>query len=169
MDYENLNNETLNDDDEIVLIDYYDRIHQQMIHGLPVTKKVARFMENNKKKTRRKQNDYDYYTRPLEKFDEEDPDKMQYFIDENSDIEKNLELAEREKLEELDKEHKTTIIENAMIALTPEQQEVVIMAYYKNMTYSEIAKALNVSKPAIYARMHNAVKNIRKFVENGQN
>ena len=47
-----------NENDEIVLIDYYDRIHKCMIHNLPVKKEVARMLKADDQKTRRKQNQY---------------------------------------------------------------------------------------------------------------
>ena len=43
------------------------------------------------------------------------------------------------------------------------------MTMYKNMSYSEIAKKLNVSKTAIAKRMKNALKNIKKHIESNQN
>ena len=50
-DFEQIRDDSKN----LVTIDYYDRIHKQWIK-VEVTKEVARFMQSDTKKTRRKQN-----------------------------------------------------------------------------------------------------------------
>ena len=56
MNNENINNKNkIDDSKEIVTIDYFDRINKKWIK-LDVTKEVAKFLESNKKKLRRKQN-----------------------------------------------------------------------------------------------------------------
>ena len=72
-------------------------------------------------------------------------------------------------MEAAELEHQKTLIENSLCCLTPEQHEVVVMAYYQNMSYSQIAEALGITKPAVAQRMRNAEKNIRNFIKNTQN
>ena len=58
MNNKNINNgNKIDDSKEIVTIDYFDRINKKWIK-LDVTKEVAKFLESNKKKLRRKQNQY---------------------------------------------------------------------------------------------------------------
>ena len=48
-----IQNEDYDDSDEIVTIDYYDRIHRQWVK-VDVTKKVKRFLQSDNKKKKEK-------------------------------------------------------------------------------------------------------------------
>jgi RNA polymerase sigma-70 factor (ECF subfamily) len=53
-----------------------------------------------------------------------------------------------------------------LIMFLPEQQrEVVIMRYYKNMSFKEIAEVTNVSINTALGRMRYAIQNIRKMAQ----
>ena len=60
-----------------------------------------------------------------------------------------------------------TLIENSLYVLTPEQREVVEMVFYKNMSYGEIAKALNITKQSVCERLKNAKRKIKNYIKNG--
>lgn len=162
------NKDIKDDNKDLIAIDYYDRIHKQWIK-VDVTREVAKFMKADEQKTRRKQNQYDYHNIPLSHFEREDNDYTFDVIDEESDIDKQLEKETLKEIEDMQEDYERTLIENSLYVLTPEQREVIEMTMYKNMSYSEIAKKLNVSKAAIAKRMKNALKNIKKHIESNQN
>lgn len=162
------NKDIKDDNKDLITIDYYDRIHKQWIK-VDVTREVAKFMKADEQKTRRKQNQYDYHNIPLSHFEREDNDYTFDVIDEESDIDKQLEKKTLKEIEDMQEDYERTLIENSLYVLTPEQREVIEMTMYKNMSYSEIAKKLNVSKAAIAKRMKNALKNIKKHIESNQN
>ena len=154
------------DSKDIVTIDYYDRINKQWIK-VEVTKEVARFMQSDTKKTRRKQNQYDFYNIPLSSFETEEDDYCFDIEDENSDIEKKYDEKIKQDLQDIKEDYERTIIENSLYILTPEQREVVEMVFYQNMTYREIAKVLNISKQSVCERLKNAKRKIKNHIKNG--
>ena len=154
------------DSKNLVTIDYYDRIHKQWIK-VEVTKEVARFMQSDTKKTRRKQNQYDFYNIPLSSFETEEDDYCFDIEDENSDIEKKYDEKIKQDLQDIKEDYERTIIENSLYILTPEQREVVEMVFYQNMTYREIAKVLNISKQSVCERLKNAKRKIKNHIKNG--
>ncbi len=162
------NKDIKDDNKDLITIDYYDRIHKQWIK-VDVTREVAKFMKADEQQTRRKQNQYDYHNIPLSHFEREDNDYTFDVIDEESDIDKQLEKETLKEIADMQEDYERTLIENSLYVLTPEQREVIEMTMYKNMSYSEIAKRLNVSKAAIAKRMKNALKNIKKHIESNQN
>lgn len=161
-----MENKENNDNKDLITIDYYDRIHKQWIK-VEVTKEVANFMKADEQKTRRKQNQYDYYNIPLSHFEREDNDFTFDVIDEDSDIEKQLEQIQLKEIEDMKEDFERTLIENSLYVLTPEQREVVEMVFYKNMSYGEIAKALNITKQSVCERLKNAKRKIKNYIKNG--
>ena len=162
------NKDIKDDNKDLITIDYYDRIHKQWIK-VDVTREVAKFMKADEQQTRRKQNQYDYHNIPLSHFEREDNDYTFDVIDEESDIDKQLEKETLKEIADMQEDYERTLIENSLYVLTPEQREVIEMTMYKNMSYSEIAKKLNISKAAIAKRMKNALKKIKKHIESNQN
>lgn len=157
------------DSEEIVTIDYYDRINKRWIK-LDVTKKVARFMAADDKKRKRKQNQYDFYNKQFDTiFNEDKPQNEHFLEDPKSDPEYVLEKQEKEMLEYVRDEHNRTLIENSLFILTPTQREVVEMAFYQNMSYSQIAESLGIDKSSVYGRMKKAEKNIRNYIADTEN
>ncbi len=161
-----MENKENNDNKDLITIDYYDRIHKQWIK-VEVTKEVANFMKADEQKTRRKQNQYDYYNIPLSHFEREDNDYTFDVIDEDSDIEQQLEQIQLKEIEDMKEDFERTLIENSLYVLTPEQREVVEMVFYKNMSYGEIAKALNITKQSVCERLKNAKRKIKNYIKNG--
>ena len=161
-----MENKENNDNKDLITIDYYDRIHKQWIK-VEVTKEVANFMKADEQKTRRKQNQYDYYNIPLSHFEREDNDYTFDVIDEDSDIEQQLERIQLKEIEDMKEDFERTLIENSLYVLTPEQREVVEMVFYKNMSYGEIAKALNITKQSVCERLKNAKRKIKNYIKNG--
>lgn len=165
-----MNNENkIDDSKEIVTIDYFDRINKKWIK-LDVTKEVAKFLESNNRKLRRKQNQYNYFNKPIDKiFNENKPENEHFLIDESQDVEKILEKIEDDILDDLTRNYERTLIENSLYVLTPEQREVIEMVMYKNMSYSEIGNLLGIDKSSVYSRIKNAKKNIKNHIKNTQN
>lgn len=152
------------DDKELTTIRYFDRINQQWI-DVEVTKEVARFMNRDRKNRKRHQDKYDHYNKQSSKvFVPSKPYNEKFLLDENSNPVDEFERKEEERLAMVEREEQRVIIENAMDSLTPQQQEVVKMAFYDNMSYSEIAAELGITKTSVHERMKNAEKNIKKWL-----
>lgn len=159
----------VDDSKETITIDYYDRIHKQWIK-LDVTKEVANLLKASDQKERRKQNQYNYFNKPIDKiFNENKPENEHFLIDESQDVEKILEKKENDVLDDLTRNYERTLIENSLYVLTPEQREVIEMVMYKNMSYSEIGNLLGIDKSSVYSRIKNAKKNIKNHIKNTQN
>lgn len=157
------------DSKDIVVIDYYDRIRRQWIK-LEVTKEVARLLHAENEKFRKKQNQYNKFNKSYDQvFNDNKFNNEKFIINENSNIDMLIQEAEEKRLKNISDEHYRTLIENSLCCLSPEQREVVIMAYYNNMSYREIGIALGIDKSSVYARMKNAEKNIKKHIKNSQN
>lgn len=156
------------DSKDLVTIDYYDRIHKKWIK-VEVTKEVARFMKSNGKKTRRKQNKYNFRNIPLSSFETEDDDYSFDVEDESSDIEGIIERQELDRLDDIEFEYERTLIENSLYCLTSTQRKVVEMVFVKKMSYGDIAKELQISKTAVWKIMQNSRKKIKNHIKNSQN
>jgi len=81
------------------------------------------------------------------------------FIDENSNIEEIYFEKENRMLTQ--KRIKT--LHTAMKSLSPKQQKIVELAFYKNKTHSEIGQAMGVSKQSIQQQMQTIYKKLKKF------
>lgn len=159
----------VDDSKETITIDYYDRIHKQWIK-LDVTKEVANLLKASDQKERRKQNQYNYFNKPIDKiFNENKPENEHFLIDESQDVEKILEKIENDILDDLTRNYERTLIENSLYVLTPEQREVIEMVMYKNMSQNEIAKELNIEQSSVGGRLKRAKENIKKYIKNNQN
>lgn len=164
-------NQERDDSKDIVTIDYYDRINKRWIK-LDVTKEVARFMRADTQKRRRKQNKYDFHNLPFDEvFDsnKDDNPKNEYLIDENASPDVIMEKKEQAKLDEMMRDEQRTLVENALPILTPTQRVTLKMAFYKNMSYRDIAIKRNVTKAAVAKTIRKAQKNIKNFIENSEN
>lgn len=164
------NKENQKDDSkDLVMINYYDRIHHQWIK-LEVTKDVARFMQRDRKRKRRYQKKCEKFTAPFDSvFAPNKPYNEKYLIDESQEYEKIKAEQRKQKIEEFEIEHSRVLIENSLDVLTPPQREAVEMAFYKNMSYKEIAEQIGISKQSVHDRMKNAEKNIKKFIKTTEN
>lgn len=157
------------DSKQLVVIDYYDRIHGQWIK-VEVTKEVARFLQSSKKKMRRDQNKYDYYTEPYcDAFNRKKPENEKFLVDEHSDPEIVLEEKEKEKKELIENEYQRTIVENSLYILTPEQREVVEKIFYENKTEDEIASEINRAQSTVSGRKIRAQNKIKNFIKSTEN
>jgi len=167
---ENLLDNKRDDSKDPIVIDYYDRINKRWVK-VETTKEVARLLKAENQRTRRKQNQYDFYNLPFDEvFDNTKKDyknKEEYLIDENAEI--NLEKLDDERMLFANEEHNRALIENSLYCLTPEQRDVVELAFYENKSYSEIAQQLGISKTSVCDRMKRARQNIKFHITNTQN
>jgi len=158
------------DSKDPIVIDYYDRINKRWIK-VETTKEVARLLKAEDQRTRRKQNQYNYHNLPFDEvFDSTKKDyekNQEYLIDESAEI--NLEKIDEERMQFTNEEHKRAMIENSLCCLTPEQREVVELAFYRHKSYSEIAEELGISKTSVCDRMKRAKQNIIFYISNTQN
>lgn len=56
-------------------------------------------------------------------------------------------------------------IRRAMEQLTPEQQEILRLRHFMELSYSEIASSLNIPQGTVMSRLHGARKKLRSVME----
>ena len=166
---EKIQENVVDDSKELVVIDYFDRIHNQWIK-VEVTKEVARFLASSDKKIKR--NDNRYYRHNIS-FEELfgngilDDEKEQFLIDDSDEVE--VEREKQERFEESLIDQQRTIIQNSLEHL-PEKQKVVVDKILKeNKSNQEIADDLKISKQSVSDRKLRAYKNIKKYLSDTQN
>ena len=162
-------NEINSDDDEIVTIDYYDYINKQWIK-VDVTKKVARFLETNDRKTKRKQAQYDYRNISYHKvFNENKARKInERIIDVRQEPDYRLNHEAELRLKDAEIEHQRTIIQNSLCKLTEPQKEVIDLIMYDNLSHRKIARKLNIAKSSVTERVNEAKTKIINYIKNGE-
>jgi RNA polymerase sigma-70 factor (ECF subfamily) len=84
------------------------------------------------------------------------------------DIFNNLQLTDASYEDTLAARQVQRDIRRLIMSLPENQREVVIMRYYKNMSFKEIAEATNVSINTALGRMRYAILNIRKMAADHQ-
>ena len=169
MKEEQTQSNAVDDSKELVVIDYFDRIHNQWIK-VEVTKEVARLLSSTDKKIKRSDNRYNKYNLSFDEvFDsnKEDYANERYLIDESAEI--NLEREEEQRLQDNLIDQQRTIIQNSLETLTDEQKEVVDRILNGNKTNREISNEIGVSEKAVSARKIRAYKNIKKYLSDTQN
>ena len=114
---------------------------------------------------RRSNNRYNYYNLPFDEVFDSDKNE-EYLIDESATIE----FDDNDMLKDFADEERRAIIENSLDCLNEDQRQVVEMAYFQNMSYSEIAKVRGVkNKSSIYKIMKAAERRMKKYIEETQN
>lgn len=158
------------DSKDPITIDYYDRINHRWIK-VDTTKEVARFMKADEQRTRRKQNQYNFYNLPFDEvFDstkKENEKNEQYQIDESAEI--AFEKLDDELMQVKQDEHQRTLIENSMCYLTPEQREVIEKTFYENKSQNQIGAELGIKQHSVNERLKRARQNIKKHIKGTQN
>ena len=151
--------------EEIVKFKYYDRITKKFIN-LEVTKEVKKTLD---KLNEMEKYSNEKYKRSTISFEDVLDINLEFsLIDESGDPEKFMLDKHYEILNNIIKEQKRTILENALYELTDKQREVVEMVFQKNMSYSQISTQLNISKSGVSKRINNAIKNIKNYIIRGQ-
>jgi RNA polymerase sigma-70 factor (ECF subfamily) len=56
-------------------------------------------------------------------------------------------------------------LRSAMTRLTPEQQEILRLRHFLEMSYSEIAASLEIPQGTVMSRLHGARKSLRRLME----
>ena len=85
--------------------------------------------------------------------------------DENTDIFNKKELSEGTIEDHMVKLQIDSDIRKLVKALPENQREVLVLRYYKNMSFKEIADATHVSINTALGRMRYAILNMRKMAE----
>jgi RNA polymerase sigma-70 factor (ECF subfamily) len=57
------------------------------------------------------------------------------------------------------------ILQGALLELSDEQREVVIMKEYEGLKFREIAEALNISENTVKSRMYYGLDGLKKILE----
>ena len=68
-----------------------------------------------------------------------------------------------------DVEVKDALIAEALKLLSPKKREVVLMAYYLDMSDTEIAKLLNLRQSTIHYHRTSSLKSLKEFLEERTN
>ena len=55
------------------------------------------------------------------------------------------------------------LLDEALLKLSPEQQELIILSRYQGLKYEEISEIRNISVGAIKVQMHRAIKQLREI------
>jgi DNA-directed RNA polymerase specialized sigma subunit len=168
------NEEPIEDENEIITIDYFDRIHNQMIK-VDVTRKVANYLKSNTQKQRRKQNKYNYHNTSMEKYfkniEEDEEEKEKYLVDNKADIEATIESKSDERVESAVNEYKKALVENALESaeLSERQKEVITKTFYDNKAERKIAEELNIGNTTVHYHKQKGVKKIKNYISDTQN
>ena len=160
----------IDNDNEIVTIDYFDYINNKWIK-VDVTKKVAKFLEADDRNIRRKQAQYNYRNISYHKvFNENRPRKInKLIIDIKQEPDFRLNYQTELLKQEANYEHKKVLIENALDTLTDNQRRIVVMRM-KNMSYKEIMEVKKVkSLNSVYKPLHVAYKKIKYHIKENEN
>lgn len=166
---EKIQENVVDDSKELVVIDYFDRIHNQWIK-VEVTKEVARFLASSDKKIKRSNNRYNKYNLSFDEvFDSNktDYENESYLIDDSAEI--NIEREEEQRLQDSLIDQQRTIIQNSLEQLSEKQKEVIDRILNENKTNREIAKDLGMSEQSVSDRKFRAYKNIKKYLSDTQN
>lgn len=89
-------------------------------------------------------------------------DLMQRFRDQKQAVEP---IHSRELSEEVSVREQAAMVRQAVIQLTPEQKQVVELAYFEGLTQSEIASRLDQPLGTVKARIRRGVNNLREQVK----
>ena len=98
-------------------------------------------------------------------FRQEKSENLQSCDLEDVDILNRKELSEETVEDSIVMHQIRADIRRIIKALPESQQEVLLMRYYKNMSFKEIADATNVSINTALGRMRYAILNMRKIAE----
>lgn len=86
---------------------------------------------------------------------------LDYLVDEGHQIrsddispERNAELDDLRKM-----------ISAAMVRLSDEHREILVLRHFQELSYTEIAECLNVPKGTVMSRLHAARRSLRKEIE----
>lgn len=142
--------------------DLADDIFQETFVKAIMTIKQGRYIENGKFPawiSRIAHNlIIDYYR-------QEKAENHQLNGDENTDIFNKKELSEGTIEDHMVKRQIDSDIRKLVKALPENQREVLVLRYYKNMSFKEIADATHVSINTALGRMRYAILNMRKMAE----
>jgi|SRR5271170_26182 len=58
-----------------------------------------------------------------------------------------------------------TLVEQSVALLPPKQRMIVVMRLWNNLEYEQIAAALGVREATVRSNMHDALANIRRYLE----
>jgi RNA polymerase sigma-70 factor (ECF subfamily) len=65
--------------------------------------------------------------------------------------------------QELEQEQQTLLLECALLKLTEEKREVLVLSRYQDMKYEQIAELMGCEVGAIKVRVHRALKDLREI------
>ncbi len=94
-----------------------------------------------------------------------------YFKKKRNDLEIDDEILEDKSIdvhETILKQFQEKELENVIRLLKPKQQDVIILKYYNQYTFQEIAEIYNVSVSTMKSRHYQALVQLKKIMEGGQ-
>ncbi len=90
-------------------------------------------------------------------------DPMKY-ADEVTVLE-NQSDRQRNPEEQLERSEKTTLLRKALLKLTPEKREAIILSRFQGMKYQEIAQMSNCSENAIKSRVQRGLLELKAILQ----
>ena len=73
------------------------------------------------------------------------------------------EVAAEETHEETHDDRQSELVRQALLRLSPERREVLVLSRYEYKSYDEIARVLDCSVGAVKVRVHRAMKQLREI------
>jgi RNA polymerase sigma-70 factor (ECF subfamily) len=70
---------------------------------------------------------------------------------------------------DLEKHEESTLIRRALLRLSEEKREALVLSRYENMSYEEIAKVAGCAVGTVKARVHRAIKDLSREYRGLQN
>ena len=70
---------------------------------------------------------------------------------------------------DLEKHEESVLVRKALMRLTPDKREALVLSRFENMTYEEIAKVAGCAVGTIKARVHRAIKDLSREYRELQN
>lgn len=101
----------------------------------------------------------------IDNFRQDKAEKVQSADDENFNLLNNRNLSEGNIEDDLITSQIHTDVRALVESLPDLQREVLVMRYYKDMSFKEIAEATNVSINTALGRMRYAILNMRRIAE----
>jgi len=142
-------------------IEYFDKTSRSKIVIDDVAEDVVIELKKNKKEDDRERKKWKKHCVSLELLEEHGFDTDEY-DEEDEDANPEFAYLEKEQIE-TDRHNRNQLAVN-MRKLTPRQREVIIMHFYKGMSFNEIAYALNMEYHAVLDRVRRAIDRLNENI-----
>ncbi len=88
-----------------------------------------------------------------------------YFIEDYDNLNLKSDNLENEIIEKIDNQEKLNKVKYALNKINQHHKEIIILRYYENMSYIEIADKLNISVGTVKSRLNRSKKEINNQIK----